>query len=118
MAQHLVTGQQGEEIARKYLRRKRYKILGTNVRTWRGELDIIARKKRTLVFVEVKTRTSLDGFQPSDRVDWWKMWRLRRAAQAWIDEQQEKGMGDMAARIDIIGVCEGRVVEHYEDVTA
>ena len=50
-------GKIGEEIAADFLKEKGYAILGANVRTPLGEIDIVARKKGTTVFVEVKTRT-------------------------------------------------------------
>ena len=54
-----VTGKNGEEIACNYLRRQGYVILETNKRFSRYcEIDIIAEDKKTLVFVEVKTRTT------------------------------------------------------------
>jgi len=115
---HLITGQKGEEIAEKYLRKKWYKILGRNVKTCGGEVDLIAKQGDTIVFVEVKTKTRDDAIAPSERVNWAKIQRLRRAAQAWIDGEFERSADDISGRIDVIGVCEGEVVEHYEDVTA
>jgi putative endonuclease len=54
-------GRRAETIAAWYLRLKGYRILAKRVRTRVGEIDIIARKKETLVFVEVKARTTLDS---------------------------------------------------------
>lgn len=51
-------GQQGEEIAVRYLQKEGYRILDRNFRTRYGELDVICMKKDILVFVEVKTRRS------------------------------------------------------------
>ena len=55
-------GKQGENKAKNYLKRRGYQILETNYRTKAGEIDLIAKEKDCLVFVEVKTRTNTDPF--------------------------------------------------------
>lgn len=112
---YLLTGRTGEEAAEEYLRRRSYAILGRNVRTWRGEIDLIARKGESIIFIEVKARARDDGWQPSERVDREKMKNLKRAAAIWLGKEKKE---NVPARIDIVGVCEGRVIEHFEDVTA
>ncbi|MBC7411755.1 MAG: YraN family protein [Bacteroidia bacterium] len=57
MAQHNITGQQGELLAQQYLLANGYVILHTNWRYRKYEVDIIAQKNNTLIFVEVKTRS-------------------------------------------------------------
>ena len=109
---HIVTGKRGEEIAEKHLLALGYKMLGRNVRTEGGEIDLIAKDGEVVVFVEVKSRTKDDGFAPSSRVDSVKIKRLKGAGQSWLDEQGE----ELSARIDVVGVCDGKVVEHFEDV--
>ena len=52
-------GKQGEEIALRFLKKKGYRIIQTNYSCKLGEVDIVAKEKDTLVFIEVKTRTSL-----------------------------------------------------------
>ena len=54
-------GRRAETIAAWYLRAKGYRILDRRVRTRAGEIDIVARKGDTLVFVEVKARATLDS---------------------------------------------------------
>ena len=110
---HLLTGKRGEEIAEKYLLDRGYEILGRNVKTEGGEIDLIARLSDDIIFVEVKTRAKGDGFNPSMRVDRAKIERLKSAAECWLGEQEE----EWGARVDVIGVCEGKIVEHFEDVT-
>lgn len=56
-------GRKGELIAMNYLARRGYRILATNYYCRFGELDIVAQKGETLVFVEVKCRRSIDGFE-------------------------------------------------------
>lgn len=108
---HLIVGKKGELVSARYLRSLGYVILDRNVKTYRGEIDLIAQKDDLILFVEVKAKKKADGFSPSIRVDGAKRKRLLGAANAWLD-----GRDDVYARIDVIGVCEGTVVEHFEDV--
>jgi putative endonuclease len=57
VAQHNITGQQGELLAQQYLLANGYVILHTNWRYRKYEIDIVAQKNNTLIFVEVKTRS-------------------------------------------------------------
>ncbi len=73
-AHHLSVGKRGEAEAEKYLRRHFYRILERNYKTSHYEIDIIASKRRELVFVEVKSRSYKDienaNFgRPSDAID-------------------------------------------------
>ena len=115
---HLITGKQGEEIAAEYLQKRGYTLLGKNVQTGRGEVDLVMQKKGVIVFVEVKTRTRKDEFSPSQRVDHQKIRRLSQAAEAWLQRKYERGAPEMQAQINVIGIAEGEVVEHFEDITA
>ncbi len=60
-----ITGSQGEAIAQKFLKDQGYKILATNFTCKIGEIDIIAQQKKTIVFVEVKTKSNLDFGYPA-----------------------------------------------------
>ncbi|MBT3835437.1 YraN family protein [Candidatus Peribacteria bacterium] len=110
---HIDTGKIGEDIAEEYLISLGYKMLGRNVKTGRGEVDIIAKDSDITVFVEVKTKSRSDSSLPSERVDSEKISRLKCAAETWIDQ---KG-GNVPSRIDVIGVCNKKVIEHYKDIT-
>ena len=59
MNQHQAFGKAGEDLAVRYLKKKGYKVLEQNYTCPVGEIDIIARDKKTIVFVEVKTRRSM-----------------------------------------------------------
>jgi putative endonuclease len=116
---HLALGRSGEDLAERYLRRKGYRILGRNIRTPYGELDLVARRRGCIVFVEVKTRREgEDCFPPSLAVTPRKLWRLRRAACAWLEREFGTGGNCPPARLDVIGISQEEVREHYEDVTA
>jgi putative endonuclease len=84
MAEHNHTGQTGEAMAATYLSKKGYTVLHRNYRYKRAEVDIIARKEKLLVFVEVKTRqTDLHGW-PEDAVTWKKRKMLLATADHFI----------------------------------
>ncbi|WP_066909494.1 YraN family protein [Mycobacterium interjectum] len=100
-------GAMGEALAVDHLTRLGLRILGRNWRCRYGELDVIAADEatRTLVFVEVKTRTG-DGYGGlAHAVTPRKVWRLRRLAGLWLAGQDARGA---ALRIDVIGVRIGR----------
>lgn len=61
-------GEKGESIAERHLKKRGYKILEKNYRTKVGEIDIIAKEKNTIVFVEVKTRRSWQFGNPKGAV--------------------------------------------------
>lgn len=75
-----IFGRIGEDAALGYLKEKGYRIVGMNYNTRHGELDIIALRRKVLVFVEVKTRRNLAYGYPAGHIDYAKMGRMRRAA--------------------------------------
>jgi putative endonuclease len=84
MAHHNLTGTLGEDMAVKYLQEKGYTILHRNWRHKNWETDIIASKKTTLHFIEVKTRrTSTFGY-PEDDVSKKKIKYLMSAAEEFL----------------------------------
>ncbi len=100
-------GAMGEAFAVDHLTRMGLRILGRNWRCRYGELDVIAADEatRTVVFVEVKTRTG-DGYGGlAHAVTPRKVWRLRRLAGLWLAAQDQRWA---ALRIDVIGVRVGR----------
>lgn len=105
-------GREGEEIVSEYLQQRNWEVVARNYKTKFGEIDLIAKQKGEVVFVEVKSRAQLDCFDPSRKVDREKLRRVRRLAQFWLDHHAPES----PARIDVVGVADGCVVEHYEDV--
>ncbi|MGN7470260.1 YraN family protein [Brevibacillus sp. SAFN-007a] len=83
-------GQQGEQLAKHYLAQKGYRIIGQNVRTRQGEIDLIAQDGRTLVFVEVRTRSSLACGTAAESVTWRKKQKLRELAVAYLQAQPQQ----------------------------
>ncbi|MGY4710026.1 YraN family protein [Mycolicibacterium sp. CBM1] len=99
-------GALGEELAVEHLRSLGVRIVARNWRCRYGELDVIAAEgERTVVFVEVKTRTG-DGYGGWEQaVTPTKVRRIRRLAGIWLAEQDQRWA---AIRIDVIGVRVGR----------
>ena len=93
-------GAWGEETAADYLRKKGYVILGLNYRVRGGEIDIIARNRRCLVFAEVKTRKSDRFAQAREYVTSAKRQRLILAAQMYLAANPTK----LQPRFDVIEV--------------
>jgi len=98
MAQHNETGSLGEQLAANFLIKSGYKILATNWRFLKYEVDIISVFDNTLVFVEVKTRTPNIVATPEDSLTKAKQKRLVEAADFYIRNNNI----DMEARIDLI----------------
>jgi putative endonuclease len=119
-------GRSGEELAVHHLRGLGFVALARNVRTARGEIDVIARRGSLLIFVEVKTRRigahqrapredqrPLGGLGTRQRV------RLRGLATAWLAENRTQPPTPRTIRFDAIGVVldtSGRLrrLEHIE----
>ncbi len=88
---HLKSGIWGEKKAVKFLRSKRWKIIGERVRSGKhDELDIIANDGNTLIFVEVKTRKNEDYGRPFSAVNKEKRKRLSRAAVNYLKKKKLK----------------------------
>jgi putative endonuclease len=111
-------GQRGEAAAARYLRRQGYKIIALGDRLKRrDELDIVAVQRKTIVFVEVKTRSSSDDGHPAEAVDAAKQRRLTRLAVTFL---KRHGLLEHSARFDVIAVTwpEGKrhpEIEHIQN---
>lgn len=84
MAQHNETGKQGEAEATRYLREQGYEIMFRNYRYQHAEIDLIAKKGKLLLFVEVKTRTNLSYGNPEEFVSYTKAKLVMKAAEQYI----------------------------------
>lgn len=117
---HLL-GQQGERLAADYLNKKGYRIIERNYRYRRNEIDIIARFKGTLCFIEVKTRSSEEKGHPAEAVTPQKQQEIIKAARAYL---AFKGGGEIDCRFDVVTVLvqnmdeeriKSFVIEHFTD---
>lgn len=110
-------GQRGEDAAARYLKRLGYVIVARGTRDNIGEIDLVAVDGRTIVFIEVKTRTTHDAGHPADAVDEAKQRRLTRLAVSYMKRHD---LLECRARFDVVAVTwpagGGRpTVEHYRD---
>ena len=115
-------GKLGEDIATEYLRKLGFKIIERNFRLRNGEVDIIAieEKTKTLVFVEVKTRTSEKFGTPLEAITFWKLRSLTLVAQYY--KMTHQNLPDLL-RIDAISVKisgneEAPIVEHIRNISS
>lgn len=97
-------GRRGEEAAGRHLLSLGYRILERRYRTRAGEIDFIARDGEAIVFIEVKTRTSLRCGRPAEAVDRRKRARIVRTAALYLARLR---VDDIACRFDVVEVMEG-----------
>jgi putative endonuclease len=95
------TGILGEKLARDFLRKRGYRILEANYRCPEGEIDLIAQHKDYLVFVEVRTKRSLEFGSPEESITPAKRERLRTVAAHY---QQTHSNLPQLWRIDVVAV--------------
>ena len=106
------TGSRYEETAAAFLTSKGYRVLERNFRCRHGEIDLICRHGRYLVFAEVKYRSGLTMGSPAEAVDARKQERIRRAAAFYL---YSHGMGgDVPCRFDVVGIL-GSDIELIQD---
>ena len=98
-------GKKSEDLAAWYLKKNGYKILEQNYRTQLGEIDIIARDKKTLVFVEVKSRRSIRYGSPKWSVTHQKQRKISMVALQYLKKTRQT---DAAARFDVVAVISNR----------
>jgi len=113
MSSHLELGNQGENWACELLVQRGYEILFRNYRYGRAEIDIIARKDKLVIFVEVKTRTNVSHGEPEVAVSRGKVGRLRQAADHFIHTTD--WMHDVRFDVMAISLGEEREIRHIED---
>ena len=97
-------GLDGEALAVRHLETRGYKILERNFRTRLGEIDIIARHKGTLVFVEVKTRRSLRYGDPKWALTTAKQRKISLVALEYLKKNQ--GTTRIKSRFDVVTIQE------------
>src|ERR1700694_2842008 len=105
----IALGKTGEDLACRELERRGYVIIARRSRCPSGELDIVARDGRTLVFVEVKARDSHAFGDAAEAVTWWKQRRIVRLASEYVMRHH---LSDSPCRFDVVSIHfdEGRPV--------
>ena len=104
-------GKKGEELAFRFLKKRGYRIIEKNYSCKMGEMDLIATEKDTLVFIEVKTRTSTLFGPPQLAVNSSKQRQLSKVALNFL---KEKNLEDVRARFDVVAILVGPKGEEIE----
>ncbi len=94
-------GREGEALAVAYLKKMGYRIVERNYRCQLGEIDIIAVEKKTICFIEVKTRTSEGYGSPEMSVNTRKQSKLAKVALWFL---KERHVEDTSARFDVVAI--------------
>ena len=94
-------GKLGEKAARKFLKKRGYRIRETGFRCRRGEIDIVAQKKDYLVFVEVRTKSNLDFGTPEESITLAKKEKLIASALTYTNTHQKL---PPLWRIDVVAI--------------
>lgn len=106
-------GRRGEALAALYLRLKGWRILAQRLKTPRGEIDLIARRGRTVIFVEVKWRATAQLLD--EAIDPYRLRRVAAAAEAVAHRHARPG--DLV-RIDVLLLAPWRFPRHLENALA
>lgn len=106
-----VVGDKGELLAQKYLKKQKYQIIEKNYRNKIGEIDIIAKDKDSIVFVEVKTREANSFGRPMVAVTPSKQNKIRGVASYYL---MTKGWSEQPCRFDVVEVL-GEEINHIKN---
>ena len=101
MATRKTIGLQGEREAARYLRQRGYTIVARRERILHGDIDIVALDKRTVVFVEVRSKTNTERGHPAETIDTRKKQRICTLANAYIKRHR---LEDYSFRLDVVTV--------------
>jgi putative endonuclease len=115
--QRKLLGRKGEETAARYLEKNGYRIICRNYSCRLGEIDIVAKEKDIIVFVEVRSRSGAEYGLAQESVTGRKQFKLRQLAWQYLKAEGKTSAG---CRFDVIAVLfdgEGRVkrLEHIEN---
>jgi len=113
----LETGKRGEEIAKRYLEKNGYKIIEQNYKTKYAEIDLVAKKKNEMVFVEVRTKRGENFGTPEETINKKKLRKLWGNAKAYVSWKKWQG----SYRVDAVCVVlkpNGEIdrLSHYQNI--
>ena len=111
------SGIEGESLAIEYIKKLGYTVLERNFSNRTGEIDIIAKDKNYIVFIEVKARSSLKFGAPIESITWHKVRSIIRTAKCYL---RYKNLQNALCRFDVIEVLRGEVnhIPNAFDMTA
>jgi putative endonuclease len=105
-----VLGAQGESLAARWYEARGYEIIDRNWRRREGEIDLIVRQRTTVVFCEVKTRSSDRLGSGAESVLPAKQRRIRRLAARWLSElTPASGRARVDVRFDVVSITGGQI---------
>ncbi|HOW58804.1 MAG TPA: YraN family protein [Candidatus Omnitrophota bacterium] len=102
---HLSLGDRGETVACDFLRKEGYEIVQKNYKCKLGEIDVVAKRRGRIAFVEIKTRTSVQFGSPQEAVNFKKQEKLAKLAEWYL---KEKKITNSPIAFDVVAV-------HWED---
>jgi len=105
-------GNTGEILAEKFLTAKGFEILARNFHTREGEVDLIAKDSKQIIFVEVKARRSAKFGEAIESVSEDKLRKVVEAGEKWL---QQNNLSDASYRVDVIAIDNGKL-QHFEGV--
>jgi putative endonuclease len=114
MTDNIKKGNEGENLAAAFLEERGYRVVQRNYRYKHSEIDLIVAKKDWLIFVEVKTRSSISFGYPEEFVDDKKINKILEGAEQYLYESNWEGN----VRYDIVSVKLGSgepLLDHFED---
>ncbi len=117
--QNKIIGNFGEDLAVNFLKKQGYKILERNLKLSYKELDIIAKIKKKIIFVEVKTRTSKFLGPPEYEINAKKLHHLKKAISMYVNNKKNIDPNDI--RLDLIAITIDKntktaKIKHYKDI--
>lgn len=96
----------GEQEAQNFLKKKKYKLLECNYKNKLGEIDIIAKQHNTIVFVEVKSRSSLAFGMPRESVTNHKQQKIKQVAMCYLSLNK---LSNCSVRFDVIEILNRQI---------
>ena len=95
-------GKEGEEIAKKFLEQKGFRLIESNYNNKLGEIDLIMSNKEVLVFVEVKLKVGDKFGSPEEMISKYKLNRIRRIAESFLMLNPEIKRNFLKYRLDAV----------------
>ena len=117
MSGHNEVGKIGKNLAKEFLEKQGYKIIEQNYKTKYAEIDLVARKEKELVFVEVRTKVGENFGSPEDTLNKAKLWKVLQNAKTYSAFKNWQG----SARVDAVCIVlksdySIERLNHYENI--
>ena len=117
MNKNKILGDLGENVACKYLQKNKYKIIEKNFRCKFGEIDIIAKKNKELIFIEIKTRKSITYGLPVEAITHIKQKHMYKTAQYFLYINKLENICTRFDAIEIYKIDEKNIkINHIKDI--